>query len=177
LRNDYGEGLGQRLLLARRLCEQGTRFVEVSHNMNFRNGTGWDTHKDGQLQQHVLIQELDQGLSVLLRDLESRRMLDRTLIVINTEFGRPAQFDAGGGRGHYSECFSVVLAGGGLNHAGAYGVTDDLAMKAVADPLTVPDVFATILATMQIDPALNLYDGNRPVPATDQGTAVQTLLS
>ncbi len=71
--------------------------------MNFRNGTGWDTHNDGQLQQHVLIQELDRGLSALMRDLESRGMLDKTLIVISSEFGRPAQFDSGGGRGHYSE--------------------------------------------------------------------------
>jgi len=177
LRDGYGEGLGQRLLLARRLCESGTRFIEVSHNMNFRNGTGWDTHNDGQLQQHVLIQELDKGLSALMRDLESRRMLDKTLIVISSEFGRPAQFDSGGGRGHYSKCFSVVLAGGGLRHTGAWGVSDELAMSAVENPLSVPDVFATILATLKIDPEMNLYDGNRPVPVTDQGTAVSALLA
>ncbi len=175
-RDSYGEGLGQRLLLARRLCESGTRFIEVSHNMNFRNGTGWDTHNDGQLQQHVLIQELDKGLSALMRDLESRRMLDKTLIVISSEFGRPAQFDSGGGRGHYSKCFSVVLAGGGLQHTGAWGVSDELAMSAVENPLSVPDVFATILAALQIDPGMNLYDGNRPVPVTDRGKAVPELL-
>ncbi len=176
-RDSYGEGLGQRLLLARRLCESGTRFIEVSHNMNFRNGTGWDTHNDGQLQQHVLIQELDKGLSALIRDLESRRMLDRTLIVISSEFGRPAQFDSGGGRGHYSKCFSVVLAGGGLRHTGAWGVSDELAMSAVEHPLSVPDVFATILATLQIDPGMNLYDGNRPVPVTDRGTGAAELFA
>ena len=113
-RETYGEGFGQRLLLSRRLCEAGVRFIEVSHNMNFRNGTGWDTHNDGQLNQHLLIQELDQALAALMLDLESRRMLDRTLIIINSEFGRPAQFDSGGGRGHHSKCFSMVLAGGGL---------------------------------------------------------------
>ncbi len=177
VRNAYGEGLGQSLLLSRRLCEAGTRFVEVSHHMNFVNGTGWDTHNEGQLKQHLLIQELDRSVAALMRDLESRQMLDRTLIVINSEFGRPAQFDSGGGRGHHSDCFSVVLAGGGLRHTGAWGQSDELAMKPVENPVGVPDAFATILACLQIDPSKNLYDGDRPVPITDQGHAVRALFS
>ena len=176
VRYTYGAGFGQRLLLSRRLCEAGVRFIEVSHNMNFRNGTGWDTHNDGQLNQHLLIQELDVAMSALMRDLEARRMLDKTLIVINSEFGRPAQFDSGGGRGHHSKCFSMVLAGGGLKHCGAYGVSDELAMEVVDSPVSVPDAFATILAAMQIDPEKNLYDGDRPVPITDQGKAIVSLL-
>ncbi len=176
LRNKYGQGFGQRLLASRRLCESGVRFIEVSMNMNFRNGTGWDTHNDGQLNQHLLIQELDQGLAALMQDLESRRMLDSTMIIINSEFGRPAQFDSGGGRGHHSKCFTMVVAGGGLNHCGAYGVSNELAMEAVENPVGVPDAFATILAGMQIDPSKNLYDGDRPVPITDQGQAIQSLL-
>jgi len=177
LRTAYGEGFGQRCLLARRLCEAGVRFTEVSHNMNFRNGTGWDTHNDGQLNQHLLIRELDHALSALIRDLQSRSMLDKTLIIINSEFGRPAQFDSGGGRGHHSKCFSMVLAGGGLNHRGAYGLSDDLGMKIVENPVSVPDAFATILANLQIDPAKNLYDGSRPVPITDRGKILSALLS
>ena len=177
LRESYGSEFGQRCLLARRLCESGVRFIEVSLNMNFRNGTGWDTHNQGQLKQHLLIQELDRGLSALVRDLESRRMLDKTLIVISSEFGRPAQFDSGGGRGHHSKCFSMVLAGGGLNHCGGYGTSDELAMKIADKPVSVPDAFATILATLQIDPAQNLYDGDRPVPITDQGKVISDLLT
>lgn len=177
LRESYGSEFGQRCLLARRLCESGVRFIEVSHNMNFRNGTGWDTHNQGQLKQHLLIQELDRGLSALIRDLESRKMLDKTLIIINSEFGRPAQFDSGGGRGHYSKCFSMVLAGGGLNHCGGYGTSNELAMEIVEKPVPVPNAFATILATMQIHPNKNLYDGDRPVPITDQGTVITELLS
>ncbi|MCA9084823.1 MAG: DUF1501 domain-containing protein [Planctomycetaceae bacterium] len=175
LRNSYGEGFGQRLLASRRLCEAGVRFIEVSHNMNFRNGTGWDTHNDGQLNQHLLIQELDKSMAALMKDLQQRSMLDKTLIVINTEFGRPAQFDSGGGRGHHSTCFSMVLAGGGLQHCGAWGVSDELAMKPVENGVSVPDAFATILAAMQIDPSQNLYDGDRPVPMTDQGQPVSAL--
>lgn len=177
LRSQYGQGFGQRLLLSRRLFQAGVRFVEVSHNMNFRNGTGWDTHNDGQLNQHLLIQELDQAMSTLIADLEANKMLDKTLIVINSEFGRPAQFDSGGGRGHHSKNFSMVLAGGGLNHQGAYGVSDDLAMTPVENPVSVPDAFATILATMGIDTRQNLYDGDRPVPITDGGVPIASLLS
>lgn len=177
VRESYGSEFGQRCLLARRLCESGVRFIEVSHNMNFRNGTGWDTHNQGQLKQHLLIQELDRGLSALVRDLESRQMLDKTLIIISSEFGRPAQFDSGGGRGHHSKCFSMVLAGGGLNHCGGYGTSDELAMKIADKPVSVPDAFATILATLQIDPAQNLYDGDRPVPITDQGKVISDLLT
>lgn len=177
LRESYGSEFGQRCLLARRLCESGVRFIEVSHNMNFRNGTGWDTHNQGQLKQHLLIQELDRGLSTLIRDLESRKMLDKTLIIISSEFGRPAQFDSGGGRGHYSKCFSMVLAGGGLNHCGGYGTSNELAMEIVDKPVSIPDAFATILATMQIDPNKNLYAGDRPVPITDQGKVIRDLLT
>ncbi|MCA9049557.1 MAG: DUF1501 domain-containing protein [Planctomycetaceae bacterium] len=177
VRNDYGDAFGQRLLACRRLCEAGVRFIEVSHNMNFRNGTGWDTHNDGQLNQHLLIQELDRSLAALMRDLERRSMLDRTLIVINTEFGRPGQFDSGGGRGHHSGCFSMVLAGGGLSHRGAWGVSDELGMKPVEDAVSVPDAFATILAAMQINPETNLLDGDRPVPITDGGRPVTALFS
>lgn len=177
LRNRYGSELGQRCLLTRRLFQSGVRFVEVSHNMNFRNGTGWDTHNGGQLNQHLLIDELDQALSTLMADLQDHKMLDKTLIVINSEFGRPAQFDSGGGRGHYSKCFTSVLAGGGLNHCGGYGVSDDLAMNAVENPVSVPDFFATILAAMQIDPTAYLYDGDRPVPTTDGGIPVGKLFA
>lgn len=176
VRNSYGDGFGQRLLLSRRLFERGVRFIEVSHNMNFRNGTGWDTHNDGQLNQHLLIQELDQALSALMTDLASKKMLDKTLIIINSEFGRPAQFDSGGGRGHHSKCFSMVLAGGGLNHCGAYGVSDELAMNVVENAVSVPDAFATVLSTLGIDPTKNLFDGDRPVPITDGGNAIESLL-
>ena len=177
LRESYGQGFGQRCLLTRRLFQAGVRFVEVSHNMNFRNGTGWDTHNDGQLNQHLLIEELDTALSAMMTDLQQHGMLDKTLIIINSEFGRPAQFDSGGGRGHHSKNFSMVLAGGGLHHRGAVGVSDELAMKAVEKPISVPDAFATIFATMGIDPTKNLYDGDRPVPITDGGQAIDELLS
>ena len=175
LRSAYGSEFGQRCLLARRLIQRGVRFIEVSHNLNFVNGTGWDTHNQGQIKQHVLIEDLDQALSTLINDLKANGLLDKTLIVVNTEFGRPSEFDGGGGRGHQGSAFSVVLAGGGLRHYGAWGVTDDLAKKPVENPCSVPDLFATILATLGIDPSKELHDGDRPVPITDRGQPVQAM--
>lgn len=175
VRASYGTEFGQRCLLARRLVESGVRFVEVAHNLNFVNGTGWDTHNQGQQNQHVLIDQLDQALSALIDDLESRKSLDRTLIVVATEFGRPPGFDAGGGRGHQSTTFSMVLAGGGLNHCGAYGTTDDLSKKVVENPVSVPDFHATIYHSLGIDPEDVLYDGERPVPITDGGHPIRSL--
>ncbi|QOV89043.1 DUF1501 domain-containing protein [Humisphaera borealis] len=175
LRAGYGGEFGQRCLLSRRLIERGVRFIEVSHNLNFLNGTGWDVHNAGILKQHELIKDLDDAMSALMIDLESRKLLDKTLIVITGEFGRPPQFDSGGGRGHQGSCFSCVLAGGGLRHTGAYGETDELSKKIVKDPVSVPDFFATIHAALGIDYTKNLYDGDRPVPITDQGKPIAAL--
>ncbi len=98
LRAAYGGEFGQRCLLARRLVQRGVRFIEVSFNLNFINGTGWDTHNEGQKNQHLLIQNLDRGLAALVVDLERNKLLDRTLVVVATEFGRPPVFVAGGCR-------------------------------------------------------------------------------
>jgi len=177
LRRRYGGEFGQRCLLSRRLVERGVRFVEVSHNLNFLNGTGWDTHNQGILKQHELIKELDGAVAALITDLEARSLLDKTLIVITTEFGRPPEFDGGGGRGHQGSAFTCVLAGGGLRHRGAWGETDDLAKKIVANPVGVPDFFATICAAVGVDYRANLHDGDRPVPITDQGTPIKELFA
>jgi len=175
LRNAYGGEFGQRCLLARRLVQAGVRFIEVSHNLNFINGTGWDTHNEGQRNQHLLIKELDIALSALITDLEKQGMLDKTLVALGTEFGRPAAYDGRGGRGHQGTCFSLLLAGGGLKHRGAYGVTDELAKKVVENPVSVPDYHATIHAALGINPMHELFDGSRPVPITDFGEPVTAL--
>lgn len=176
LRESYGGEFGQRCLLARRLVQSGVRFIEVSHNMNFINGTGWDTHFEGQQQQHVLIQELDYALSALILDLESKGLLDKTLIAIGTEFGRPIGFDSRGGRGHQKSAFSLLLAGGGLKHTGAYGVTDeDDGSKILENPVSIPDFHATIHAALGIHPNKELNEAGRPVPITDGGKPIAAL--
>ncbi|MDZ4683816.1 MAG: DUF1501 domain-containing protein [Planctomycetaceae bacterium] len=175
LRDDYGGEFGQRCLLTRRLLQSGVRFVEVSHNLNFLNGTGWDVHNEGILNQHKLILELDQALAALVTDLERVKLLDKTLIVVAGEFGRPAGFDGGGGRGHHGKCFTVALAGGGLKNGVTIGETDELAMQIVSRPVSVPDLHATIYAALGIDPHEPLYAGDRPVPTTDGGQPIREL--
>ena len=175
LRNEYKSEFGQRCLLTRRLFQAGVRFVEISYSDNFKNGTGWDTHNGGQLNQHLLIQDLDAALATLMADLDKNGLLDKTVILVNSEFGRPGGFDSGGGRGHHSKCFTSVIAGGGLKHAGAWGQSDEVSEQVVEKPVSVPDYFATALAALQIDPAANLYDGDRPVPITDLGKPIAEL--
>ena len=177
LRQAYGDEFGQRCLLARRLVQRGVRFIEVSFNLNFINGTGWDTHNDGQLNQHILIQQLDQAVATLVDDLEKNQLLDKTLIVIAGEFGRPPEFDGGGGRGHWSKAFSVALAGGGLKTGQAIGVTDELGKLPLERPVSVPDLHATIHCALGIRPNRNMYDGDRPVPITDMGEPVREIFS
>lgn len=175
LRNEYASEFGQRCLLTRRLFQAGVRFVEVSYSDNFKNGTGWDTHNAGQLNQHLLIQDLDAALATLMTDLDEHGLLEKTIILVNSEFGRPGGFDSGGGRGHHSKCFTSVIAGGGLKHTGAWGQSDEVGEKVIDNPVSVPDFFATALAALQIDPTVNLYDGDRPVPITDLGKPIAEL--
>ena len=177
LRESYGGEFGQRCLLARRLVQSGVRFVEVSYNLNFLNGSGWDTHNEGQLKQHLLIQDLDQALGMLLQDLENNKLLDTTLVVVATEFGRPPEFDSGGGRGHQSKAFSGLIAGAGLRTGRAVGVTDDLGKSILEKPVTIPDFHATIHCALGIDPSKNLFANDRPVPITDQGKPLTELFS
>jgi len=174
-RERYGSPFGQRCLLARRLMESGTRFVEVAYDLNFKNGTGWDTHRHGLANQHLLIEDLDQALSALIEDLQRRRLLDETLIVMATEFGRPPEFDGQGGRGHQSEAFSVALFGGGLKTGQAIGSTDEFGRRVSDRGISIPDFHATILASLGIDPTVELYDGDRPIPITNHGRVIEEL--
>ena len=175
LRAAYGSEFGQRCLLSRRLVQRGVRFIEVSFNLNFINGTGWDTHNEGQKNQHLLIQDLDRSLAALVLDLERHKLLDKTLIVVATEFGRPPEFDGGGGRGHHSKAFSIALAGGGLKTGQAVGVTDELGKKILDYPISVPDMHATIHCALGINPEKHLFDEDRPVPITDRGQPARQL--
>ncbi|MCP4511342.1 MAG: DUF1501 domain-containing protein [Fuerstiella sp.] len=176
-RERYGSAFGQRCLLARRLVESGARFTEVAYALNFRNGTGWDTHRHGQTAQYLLIQDLDHSLSALIEDLHLRGLLDETLIVVATEFGRPPDFDGQGGRGHQSAAFSAALFGGGLRTGQVIGATDDLGRSVVHRPISVPDFHATIMTALGMNAATELYDGDRPIPITDHGTAIRELFT
>ncbi len=117
----------------------------------------------------------DMKVGEVIDYLRRRELLDKTLVVVSTEFGRPPEFDGGGGRGHYSKAFSVVFAGGGLKTGQAVGETGDMAKKILKQPVSVPDLFATMHCTLGIDPSKNLYAGDRPVPITDEGQPLRQL--
>ena len=141
-----------------------------------QKGYAWDSHRENfEALREDLIPPFDWALNALITDLEERGQLDETLVVVAGEFGRPPEFDAGGGRGHWSKAFSVALAGGGLKTGQAIGVTDELGKLPLERPVSVPDLHATIHCALGIRPNRNLYDGDRPVPITDMGEPVREI--
>ena len=136
MRQKYGlSKFGQGCLLARRLVETGVRYVEVATD-------GWDMHNNLQGDMEDLSPSFDQAYAALIRDLDERGMLDSTLVVLATEFGRKPQFN-GNGRGHYPICFCSVLAGGGVKRGFVYGASDKTGAYP-ENPVTVNDLHATI---------------------------------
>jgi hypothetical protein len=136
IREKYGVNkFGQGCLLARRLVETGVRFVEVATD-------GWDMHNNLQGEMEDLSPSFDQAYAALIADLDNRGLLDSTLVVLATEFGRKPNFN-GNGRGHYPICFSSVLAGGGVKRGFVYGSSDKEGAYP-DDPVTVHDLHATI---------------------------------
>ncbi|CAN5778068.1 DUF1501 domain-containing protein [soil metagenome] len=144
--NDYGQNsFGQGLLLARRLVERGTNFVEVELG-------GWDTHDNNFGRVEELCKIVDRGVSTLLQDLEDRGLLRSTLVVLTTEFGRSPEI-TGGGRNHHPIAFSSFIAGGGVKGGQIYGKTDPEGAKVVENPASVADFHATIGSLLGISPA------------------------
>jgi uncharacterized protein (DUF1501 family) len=137
LRERYGRNkFGQGTLLARRLIENGVRFVEVQSG-------GWDMHKDIDDGMEDRGGEFDRAFAALVGDLESRGLLDSTLVVVGTEFGRKPNFD-GSGRGHHPVAFSTVLAGAGVKRGYVHGSSDEKGYAPKTLPMTVPEFHATI---------------------------------
>lgn len=174
LRDRYGRNkFGQACLLARRMAESGVRFIEVDDK-------GWDTHGDNFERVEEKSQVLDQALAALLGDLSSRGMLDSTLVVLATEFGRSPsiQFDRNLGRNHYPQAFSCLLAGGGIKGGLKYGSTDEEGREITEDMVTVPDFNATIATAMGIDIKKKAVSpSGRPFTVADDGEPVDDLFA
>ncbi|HEV2392873.1 MAG TPA: DUF1501 domain-containing protein [Verrucomicrobiae bacterium] len=171
LRADYGHNAaGQRMLLARRLIESGVRFVSLTYG-------GWDHHDN--IRQGVTSQmpAFDQAFAALIRDLAQRGMLDSTLVLVTTEFGRTPKVNGTAGRDHYPKVFSIVMAGGGVKQGCIHGATDPTGSEVDADGLTVPDYAATIYHLLGIDWDKTLLAGARPVKIIKDGEVAQALLA
>jgi hypothetical protein len=181
-RESYGMTLfGQAALTARRLVEAGGRFVTVFWDEYGLAGTGWDTHWDHHARmKDELLPGLDRTLSGLLGDLDARGLLDETLVLVLSEHGRTPRITSGngGGRDHWSRCYSVVLAGGGVARGRVVGRSDKIASDPVERPVSPKDILATAYHLLGIDPATELLDRQgRPLPLVPDGRVVAELIA
>ena len=158
-------------LLARRLAERGVRFIQLYHR-------DWDHH--GSVKEHVrgTAAEVDQPIAALLSDLESRGLLDSTLVVWMGEFGRTPKINPRTGRDHFPRAFSGVLAGGGLKGGLVHGATTSDGQSVKDAPVSVQDLFATICQSVSVDPAIeNISPIGRPLKIVDGGRPIQSLFA
>ncbi len=180
LRESYGMTLfGQSLLAARRLVEAGSRFVTVFWDEFGLAGSGWDTHWDHFARmKDELLPGLDRGWAGLIADLDTRGLLDETLVLLVSEHGRTPKLQKtdGGGRDHWSQAYSCVCAGGGVARGRVVGKTDKVAGTVRERPVSPKDILATTYHLLGIDPHSLIADRTgRPVPLVD-GSVVTELL-
>jgi uncharacterized protein (DUF1501 family) len=177
VRDRYGRTTyGQGCLLARRLVEAGVRFVTVYFAPNIGGGTsgGWDTHNNNfnDLRDRLL-PITDVTLSALLEDLHGRGLLDETLVVWMGEFGRTPRIGANprfarDGRDHWPQCYSVLLAGGGVRGGAVHGSSDRIGAYPASGRVRPDDIAATMFAALGIDPAAEVRDPlGRPLPISN----------
>ena len=151
LDQDVTRNFGQQCLAARRLVERGVRFVQIFHGGD--GGAGeWDAHGGLRANHSRLCGQVDLPIAGLLKDLKQRGLLDETLVVWGTEFGRTPGAQGSDGRDHHPYGFSVWLAGGGVRGGIAHGATDELGFHAVEDRHYITDLHATVLHQLGLDP-------------------------
>ncbi len=169
------DGFAWQCLVARRMSERGVRFVELIDSGSSNN---WDSH--GKMAEHIpKAKNVDQAIAALLKDLKSRGMLDETLVVWTTEFGRTPHTDGPTGRSHHPYVFSSWLAGGGIKAGMTYGSSDEFGYGVAEDPVHIHDFHATILHLLGFDHTRLTYrHAGRDFRLTDvHGRVVQELLA
>ena len=175
VRDRYGRhSWGQSHLLARRLVEAGSRFVTTVNGPSIT----WDTHKDNFNQmKNRLVPPMEKAYVALLDDLAERGLLDETLVIWMGDFGRTPVINKEAGRDHWPQCYSMVLAGGGIRGGQVVGESDKTGSHPFVRPVTPADVHATVFAALGYDaPHINYHmtDG-RPVPVCD-GSVIHELM-
>jgi hypothetical protein len=167
---------GRQCLLARRLAEAGVRFVQVNHGYP-RNY--WDAHSDLRNNHATMSRRVDKPVAGLLRDLKQRGLLDDTLVVFATEFGRTPAAQGTDGRDHHPHAFSVWLAGGGVKGGMTYGTTDEFGYYVADDRVTIPDFHATILHLLGLEHTrLTFRHAGRDFRLTDvSGNVVRSIIA
>lgn len=172
LRDEYGRNAaGERMLLARRLVEAGVRFVSLTYG-------GWDMHTSIKAGMSGQLPAFDQAFAALIRDLDRRGLLDSTLVMVTSEFGRTPKINGTAGRDHWPKVFSIVLAGGGIKKGHIFGSSDATASEPQDDPLTVEDWATTVYHLLGINADKELMaPGNRPIEIVDGGKVRHELLA
>jgi|TARA_R110000787_G_scaffold17748_1_gene55072 uncharacterized protein (DUF1501 family) len=170
-REAYGKGsAGSRFLIARRLVEAGTRMVTVTFG-------SWDMHDNIKIGYDNQAPEFDKAFAALITDLSDRGLLDETLIMVSSEFGRTPKINKTSGRDHWPRVFSTVLAGGGVNGGLIYGSSDTIAAEVDTDPVTPADLATTMYHCMGINARQELMaPGPRPIEIVDGGNVISKLL-
>lgn len=178
LRKRYGRHkLGQSLLLARRLVESGVRFINVHDGVYNGQAANWDSHSTIFPRHRELLAPLDQGLSALIEDLDQRGLLDSTLVIVTGEFGRSPRVNANAGRDHWPNCYSMLLAGGGVKGGVAFGTSDRMGAYPKSSPVTPGDLAATVFWRFGLDHEHEIVDSlERPFPLAS-GQPIRTLFS
>ncbi len=181
LDNPVTKDFGGRLLTARRLVERGVRFVQVYHGDGAKSL--WDAHSDLKKNHSELCPQVDQPIAALLKDLKRRGMLDETLVVWATEFGRtpgiemnPGTDVSRNGRDHHPYGFSVWMAGGGIKGGIAHGATDELGFHAVENRHYITDIHATVLHQLGLDPRRLEVPGRKRLEM-DHGNPIREIIA
>jgi hypothetical protein len=172
VRDEYGRNAaGQRFLMARRLVAAGVRFVTVDYG-------GWDFHFQIANGMNSLMPAFDQAYAALIRDLDRSGLLNRTIVMVSSEFGRTPKINKDGGRDHWPKVFSVALAGGGIKKGYIHGASNSTASEPERDPLGPEDLATTIYHQLGIVADKELMaPGNRPIEIVDGGKVVKELLA
>jgi len=187
VRESYGRTTyGQGCLLARRLVEAGAKFVTVYFSENIGGQStesgGWDTHGFNNTRMFPIIEKYhlpitEQTLPTLLNDLDERGLLETTLVVWMGEFGRTPRLNGNTSRDHWPDCYTALLAGGGVKRGFAYGESDKTGAYPAKDPVRPDDLAATIFYLLGIDPHTEVYNSvNRPV-LISEGKPVMGILA
>ena len=171
VRDRYGRSApGQRMLLARRLVEAGTRFVSLTAG-------AWDHHDNIKNGITKNMPSVDQGIATLISDLDERGLLDSTLVMVTSEFGRTPKINPNGGRDHWPRVFSVMLAGGGVKRGLVHGSSDALGGEPETDRVQVPDLATTVYNQLGITSDKELMaPGDRPIEIVSGGRVLDEIL-
>lgn len=172
VRKEYGDTqAGQRMLMARRLVESGVRFVSVTFG-------SWDHHANIAKSMERGLPDFDQAYAALIIDLERRGMLDNTLVMVSSEFGRTPKINKDAGRDHWPRVFSVAFAGGGFKRGLIYGSSDPTGSEPDVNPLSVENMAATVFHQLGVNPEKTIMaPGNRPIAIVKNGEVMQDLLA